>query len=210
MSVVDTSNRRERRRRLGNGKPATAFGAIHSCRCGARDAAEQLQPIGQLTRNVPHALELRDPAAVDEQVADDTAAARCVCLIGCQLTHWLSPSARRVSRGPGRLRGGADASAHSLYLTHRTTPFGEMTSPACAPVAPGCQASQALMTGGHLKAPATSVSREVNQAIGCVRMSCRGNVVLSLPQPLRNAQCGRFAQVSCSLSRHVTLFNRAA
>ena len=117
----------------GGKRQATTAGAIHCCRCGARDAAEQLQPHVQLARDVPDALQLRDPAAVDEHVADDTAAARCVCPIDCQLAHRRSPYARRPSRGPGRLRGGADASAHSLYLSQLTNAIRRDDQPGMRP-----------------------------------------------------------------------------
>jgi hypothetical protein len=187
-------------------RQATAAGAINSCRCGARDAAEQLQPHVQLARDVPDALQLRDPAAVDEHVADDTAAARCVCPIGCQLAHRRSPYARRASRGPGRLRGGADASAHSVYLAQRTNAIGRDDQPGMRPSCvwlPGV----AGVDDWRSSESVCDVCQPRGQPSD---RSCRGNVVLSRPQPLGNAQCGRFAQASCSLSRHVTLFNRAA
>jgi hypothetical protein len=82
-------------------------------------------------------------------------------------SHTGGPHMRAVRRGAQGACAGAPTPRRTVCtLLNEPTPLGEMTSPACAPVASGCQASQALMTGGHLKASATSVSRGVNQAIG--------------------------------------------
>jgi hypothetical protein len=79
-------------------------------------------------------------------------------------SHTGGPRLRAVRRGAqGAFAGAPTPRGTYCTVLNEPTPLSEMTSAACAPVAPGRQASQALMTGGHLAAPAASVSREVKR-----------------------------------------------